>query len=767
MSNSVDKLLRKAKHHINAGEPAQAKEIYKHVLSRFPKNKKALQSYKKLSIPTQIELDKLISLFSSGKLEECVIFGQDLADKFPNAPILYEVLGAAYLGLENDKATIKYYRKLLRVNPKHTDAFTNLGMIFYKVGEFEKAVESYQQAVEIEPNFADAHYNLGNALRQTGNLSKAFESYRKSLLINPNDAEVLTNYGHALRDYGALDQAIEYYVKVLKINPSLTCIQAEIDSASNRKNTIDSQIQIYQKISKTEPKSADTIFFKAALYDDMGYHEFAVNCYEKVLKIKPEHALAHYGIGVILKKKANYKEAIKKFKQAITFDPNSADSYYYLSNAQMEEEQLEAAIENCKIALELRPDWAELINLIGTIQLRQGSLDAALANFEQAISIKPNFDIALNNGGIVQTKKGDLQAALESHKQAIKANPESSKNHFNAGAIFRHIGDLESSIESYGEAVKIDPKYYEAHWNQSLAYLHNEDFQNGWAKYEARWQAVSDMRYLTTVKPLWRFDRRQRVLVWAEQGLGDEIMFASSIREAHALCSKLIIKVDERLIPLFKRSFPDDIDFRIKSKHVSENEYDFHLPMGSLPLRFRRNDKDFKSTSQGWLVGCNTRATSLRKKLTRDGSEILIGISWQSTRPREGVEAKVISLAQLAKKLHGPKIKLVNLQYGEVSKELDELRVKTKINVVQLHEIDNKEDIDDLASLILACDRIVSISNLTIHLAGALGKEANVLLPFSSDWRWGKSRNSTLWYDSVRLHRQSNIFNWDTALTQL
>ena len=89
------------------------------------------------------------------------------------------------------------------------------------------------------------------------------------------------------------------------------------------------------------------------------------------------------------------------------------------------------------------------------------------------------------------------------------------------------------------------------------------------------------------------------------------------------------------------------------------------------------------------------------------------------------------------------------------------------IEIIQLSEIDNNNDIDGLAALIMACDKVVSISNLTIHLAGALGKDAHVLLACSSDWRWGQSDNRSYWYNSVRLYRQTEINSWDAVLEQL
>jgi ADP-heptose:LPS heptosyltransferase len=248
--------------------------------------------------------------------------------------------------------------------------------------------------------------------------------------------------------------------------------------------------------------------------------------------------------------------------------------------------------------------------------------------------------------------------------------------------------------------------------------------------------------------------------LWPEQGIGDEIMFSSIIPDLQAQCSKLIVQADKRLIPIFKRSFSENIDFWPSNKVVPETEYDAHIPIGSLPLQFRQTTDSFKSISKGWLSACNAKVSSLRKKLLADGIETVIGISWHSTNPKIGARYKLISLTQLAEKLDKSTIKLVNLQYGEVNDELDKLSQETGIKVYQVPEIDNKNDLDGLASLIMACDKVVSISNVTIHLAGALGKEAHVLLAPSGDWRWGKNPDRSHWYDSVHLHRQTKINDW-------
>ena len=265
-------------------------------------------------------------------------------------------------------------------------------------------------------------------------------------------------------------------------------------------------------------------------------------------------------------------------------------------------------------------------------------------------------------------------------------------------------------------------------------------------------------------KPLWKPSKKQRVLLWGEQGVGDEIMFASLIPDLYSSSSKLIVLTDKRLIPLFRRSFPDDIDFRPSNEVVSETEYDSQISMGSVPLHFRQSIDSFKHSAQGWLSASTVKAKNLRSQLLSDDSETLIGISWHTTAHHNGAQKRLIPLNQIAQMLHAPKVRLVSLQYGDFVNEVKKLSTDYGIKVAQVTEIDNMNDIDGLAALISACDRIVSIDNITVHLAGALGKETKAFLPHACDWRWGQSSQDSYWYDSVQLYRQIIISDWEHVI---
>ena len=756
---------------MKAGETLQAEELYKKVLSQFPKNRKALIGYKKLKTPPQVEVDKLIGLFNNNQLKAAVSLGTSLASQFPRSFELHEIIGAAHMGLGLFKQAMMNYQKVLELNPKHTDALNNLGMILYEQGKFPEAVESYQKAVDIEPDFADAHYNLGNSLKKMGDLRKAVESYRASLAINPNDAEVLSDCGNALKDYGEFEQAIGCYIKVLKINPNLPDAKTYMDNAIQEKKEIEELIAVHHRSAEEELNAADLSFFKGTVLSVRGYPEAAIDSYNHVLSINPDRAEAHHNIGRLQERVEKLDAAICSYSKAIKVQPDYISAMLSMANALHKNGCPDASLEKCEQIISIKYEQAAAHSLMGVILSEKEENERALKNFQKSIKIDPNNASFHHNLGNHLRKNLDLSAAIASFDEAIRLSPATCPPYNNRGNCLKDIGKLDEAIQSFEQAIKLNPDHATYHFNMAICLIKNEQFNLGWQEWEWRWKAADEMDepvdYKSTSRPVWQPNGKQRVLLWPEQGLGDEIMFASIIPDLYALCSKLIVVVDRRLIPLFKRSFPADIDFRAKSDLVQEHEYDAHIPMGSLPLHFRQTIDSFKLASKGWLYACETRASSLRKKLISDGSEIVIGISWDSNRPRVGAEKKLIKLRQLATKLHGNKIKLVNLQYGNVENELDRLRKEHNIDVIQVPEIDVKNDIEGLAALIMACDKVVSISNVTIHLAGALGKKAQVLLAASSDWRWGLNPNISHWYASVYLHRQIKAGSWDNVLKEL
>ena len=481
------------------------------------------------------------------------------------------------------------------------------------------------------------------------------------------------------------------------------------------------------------PNSSDILNLLGTANSVLHRYDLAIETYQRILKIDPKNALVYNNMGNAFRGTGDLETAIDCYQKALKIDPSDVNSHNNLGVALTEFENYDDALKYLWKSLKLQPGNANTHCKIGTTLLKKEELDQAIQSFEKALEIDPNLLEAHNNMGVAFYRKGALKAA----------------------------------IACYDKTIAIDPYYGTALFDKAVLLLKLQDFKAGWPMYEYRWKKSKlDSTPLVTRKPEWRLGEQNRVLVWGEQGLGDEVMFASLIPDIYAACSKLIVKADKRLIPIFKRSFPADIEYYTKAETVSEESHDAHIAAGSLPKYFRQSLGSYEKASQGFLSADKAKTAALRDKLLGNRAEILFGLSWHSKSSRMFAQNRGIPLGQLATMFHATNIKFVSLQYGNVTAEINQVKAEHGIDVAQVAEVDNYHDIDGLAALISACDRIISIDNVTVHLAGALGKDIDVLLPRVGSWRWGLDPNSSYWYRSVRLRRQSEREDWGEVLAR-
>ena len=719
--------------------------------------------------PPQTEIEKIIRLYNQGHLEKVVLRGEYLAKKYPRSILIFDILGAAYLGLENNEKSVKSYCKVLQIDPDNTDALNNLGMLFYEQGLFQKAAELYQQVVRIEPNFADAHFNLGNALVEINDVKKAVASYEVALTFKSEDPEILLQYAKALSKLGKFDNAINCFSDVLTFGTNSSNVQTYIDNVVEQKTEIENLISDYAKLNNAENNSAEVFHFSGVVFQLKQFYDAALDNFKQAIKIKPNYAEAYVSLGNTLRSKNDLDGAIKSFKVAIKLEPNLHTGYVHIGDSLMERDELDQAIKYFEEALKIKYDYSTAYNSLGFAQKKNGDLNAAIQNYRLAIEFNPDSLEAHNNLGSALKLQGKLDASLAIFRKAIEIGPNSSEIYFNFANTLSETGDLEGAIGAYQKALDINPDYAKAHLNLGFTLLNDGNFKAGWCGYEARLKTPQFTPVnLITKKPKWNTTDKGRVLLTSEQGVGDMIMFSSMIPEIQNLCDKIIVQLDERLLPLFKRSFSNKISFYSREVLIPESQYDTHISMGSCAQYLRPNLESFKRSSGPFLTANKKLSARLRSQILRESDKIIYGLTWRGgKRNRSKASSKSIELVELAKILNHKDIQIVNLQYGNTDQELAELKSQTGIDVLNISEIDNFNNIDGLTALIQACDHVVSVDNLTVHIAGALGKKASVLLPYASDWRWGQKGLDSYWHASLELLRQDKVSDWRAPLAAL
>ena len=266
---SVDKALLKAKSHTKKGEIKEAQKFYQAVLQAFPKNKRAQQGLAALNIPKQPKdtqsppqdaINQLIQLYNQGHLATIVEQAQTLTEQYPEAFIIWNILGAANKGLGRVQAASEAFKKVTELNPAYADGFNNLGASLQDQGKLEEAIVSYNKALSLKPDYADAYYNMGNALQVQGKLDEAIASFNKALSMKPDYADAYYNMGNALKDQGKLEEAIASYNKALSLKPDYAGAYNNMGNALQVQGKLDEAIVSYNKALSIKSDYAEAIY---------------------------------------------------------------------------------------------------------------------------------------------------------------------------------------------------------------------------------------------------------------------------------------------------------------------------------------------------------------------------------------------------------------------------------------------------------------------------------------------------------------------------
>jgi hypothetical protein len=321
----------------------------------------------------------------------------------------------------------------------------------------------------------------------------------------------------------------------------------------------------------------------------------------------------------------------------------------------------------------------------------------------------------------------------------------------------------ELAAKDFKTALDLSPNNPDIEWTTCLMNLQRGNFT--WYGLESRWKTRKfDSPRLKTPAPMWQRGKKfDRLFVWSEQGVGDQIIYLSMLPQLMKEGGKITVMCDARLIPLLERSFPG-IEFVTQVAKIKG--IDYHIPLGSIPSQYVYSYDDilhYRATN--YLKPDPDRIKALRDEL-HDGRR-LIGLSWASGAPRIG-NHKTVALHELQPILSLPDTKFINLQYGNPYAEINEVEENTGCQVHVVPQVDNQNGFDDFAALIAACDQIVTVSNVTGHFAGAIGKPT-LLLDSNKLWYWNnKRKHINLWYPTVKVFPKDNaIAPWTPQIEQL
>lgn len=424
--------------------------------------------------------------------------------------------------------------------------------------------------------------------------------------------------------------------------------------------------------------------------------------------------------------------------------------------------KLDAALAKYGALLNRNPYDAMLLYLVGNVLLQQGQNGLAITVLEASLRVDDTRESVWNDLGCVLKAEHFDESAAMAWEKAIEHGGRSAGTLNNLATLYADSGYPEKALPYIDESLSLKPGNPHAHWNRALALLTQGNWAEGWAEHEYRTEiSMKSVGKRTYGKP-WNGEADGLLVVHGEQGLGDEIMFATCIPDVLAQHPNVVIECEKKLVSLFARSFEvpcfaSEAEWRAAGVPPGPI---YQIGMGSLPKRYRHRDEDFPQRA---VLRADPDLMAQARELVGGFTAPLIGVSWLGGTKTTRVQHRSLS-GQAVKDLVGATGTAISLQYGMYSDvEAD------AAGLVRLGDWTDGTNLDKLAAMIMVLDEVVSVCTTLIHLTGALGKTAQVLTPLRASWRYGlkSGPGAMAWYPQHTLHRQIEAGDWAPVMQDI
>ncbi len=398
----------------------------------------------------------------------------------------------------------------------------------------------------------------------------------------------------------------------------------------------------------------------------------------------------------------------------------------------------------------------------GFAQAALGSPERALAEFDPALALAPGHPGASYNRGVALIKLGRYDEAVAANDARLAVEADHANAWLNRGKALAQLNRYDEAIASYGEVLAIKKDHADAHFNQALALLTLGDYRRGFADYEWRWRRTGMAPQKSRGRPLWLGEyplARKTVLLHAEQGLGDTIQFARYVPMLAAAGAKVVLEVQAELKPLMARldgaatviargEAPPTIRRALSARQPAarvEDRTGDGAGANSLSLGRRSASRQ--------MVGADRRAAAAAHR------HRLVG----QCQPRQRSQPLDRFRAPCAAVCAKPAASFISVQRDVRAEDAAALAAESRVT----HVGAELEDFSDTAAVLALCDLVIAVDTAAAHLAGAMGRPVWVLLPFAPDWRWTLQGETTPWYPTARLFRQTALEDWDGVIARV
>jgi tetratricopeptide (TPR) repeat protein len=736
------------------------------------------------------------ALFQQGRLEEAVASFRAALELAPNLPLAHHNLGKALLAQGHVDEAIRCQRQAAALSPGDAEAQTRLGEVLLRQGELQDAIACFRRVVVLSPGRAEAHFQLGmalasakgldeakacfaevlrlqpdyaqaryhlaNILLEQDRLEEAGEQFREALRLLPDSIDILNNLGSVLFRQGKASAASAYLERALTLRPGFALAHRNLGQVYMSQKKWAEAGACFQKTIELQSDSAESHRNLGTVLFEQGRREEALACFRRSRELQPGDADTQNNLGAaLLALGKEHDEAIACFQEALRLRPDYARALHNLSDVLLKEGRAEEAVSVCRRAVALEPDNADALNRLGVALAGTDRLEEAAIYYEKALRLAPTLAIARANIGNLLLSQGRTDEAMVCMRKALTLAPDSADTLINLGNGLRQQHELREAAACYDRALDLKPDFPDAHWNRAQVWLLMGDFERGWPEAEWRWK-LKIYRPPPFRQPVWDGSSLtgKTILLHVEQGAGDTLQFVRYAPLVKQQGGKVILACQGPLAKILASCPGVDL---LLPDGASLVPFDVYATLMSLPRIFKTT-LDSVPANVPYLFADPELIDHWQNEL-RSVPGFKIAIAWQGNVAYSGDRQRSVPLAYFSPLAKVPGVRLLSLQKGHGSDQLQ---------YVDFNAMDLGSRLDeragafmDTAAVMKNVDLVITSDTSVAHLAGALGVPTWLAVCYSPDWRWLLDREDCPWYPNMRLFRQDLPGDWPGVFARM
>ncbi|WP_448205589.1 tetratricopeptide repeat protein [Azospirillum sp. sgz302134] len=691
----------------------------------------------------------------------------------------YNSLGNILADAGQFEGAIEAYRRATRLQDGYADALVNLGTVFEAQDRFADALAVYDEAHRLDPGSIGARYNLGRMHERMGRLEQAAACFyavvtaspdhagawralalsmrsldhpdaelclRRALSDTPGDAQLALELGTLLNEQHRYDEAAAVLRPSIAANPAHSRLHFALGSAWQGLRRFEPAAACYRRTLAGEPHLSGPWNNLGMVLAELDRNDEAVVALRVCLALSPSHAVALNNLGTSLESLARPDEAMRVYRRSLLIRPEYEKALNNLGNVCKNCRRHDEALRLHRMAIASSPDFSDAYTSLGVAVQDLDRWAEAERLHRRAIQLAPSHTGALTGLGLALHMLGQIAEAEAAHLAALAIDDRHAEAYANLGMLQWQSNRVEEAEVSLRRAIEADPSLGAAHLNFALVTLAKGKLGIGWDDYAWRFRAKGYQDRAIDA-PVWQGEPMpgKRLLVWREQGVGDEILFASCfpalaghtdhlmgghlmgghLKGGHLVIGHLVIECDRRLVSLFARSFPD-ATVRPESLDAEGRETivpldcDAHIAAGALPRLLRPTITAFPH-DRPWLVPDPQRVEQWRERVEALGPGLKVGIAWRSQMMTTDRKAAYVTLDAFAPLFAVPGLVFVNLQYGDCAAEIAAAEARFGPRIHCWDDLNLKDDFEGAAALTVNLDLVITPAMSAGELAGALG----------------------------------------------